>query len=335
MPSDVPRLRYVLPRFHHGYTTMMKTLTSSLKYESSDPAKFRLHVLEQGKKHGVASAVEAFGISRRTYFSWQSLFKHAQGRLASLVPNSTRPHHTRRMEVDARLLTLIRSVRETYGSVGKEKLKVLVSAYAQSLGIPGYGSTKIGKIIKRNRYFFAGPKRRKKSRFARLRVRRVGKDVKPGYLEMDSLVVYVGTAKLTFVTLVDVVTKVAYAERVKSQRSEHALSVLLAFTRRYPIKIHTIQTDNGSEFCGAFQRDLETQGITHLFTYPHTPRVNGVVERFNRTIQEEFLERCEAYWYDVLLGDQKLTHYLTWYNETRPHAALKYLSPLKYAEQYM
>jgi transposase InsO family protein len=239
------------------------------------------------------------------------------------------------MEVDARLLTLIRSVRETYGRVGKEKLKVLVSAYAQSLGIPGYGSTKIGKIIKRNRYFFAGPKRRKKSRFARLRVRRVGKDVQPGYLEMDSLVVYVGTAKLTFVTLVDVVTKVAYAERVKSQRSEHALSVLLAFTRRYPIKIHTIQTDNGSEFLGAFQRDLETQGITHLFTYPHTPRVNGVVERFNRTIQEEFLERCEAYWYDLLLGDQKLTHYLTWYNETRPHAALKYLSPLKYAEQYM
>src|SRR3972149_5353993 len=137
MPSDVPRLRYVLPRFHHGYTTMMKTLTSSLKYESSDPAKFRLHVLEQGKKHGVASAVEAFGISRRTYFSWQSLFKHAQGRLASLVPPRTRPHHTRRMEVDARLLRTCPGRRRCYRWDRRWWPSRRGSPPGQSLGIPG------------------------------------------------------------------------------------------------------------------------------------------------------------------------------------------------------
>jgi hypothetical protein len=67
MVSDVPRLRYVLPRFSRGYTTSMKTLVSSLKFADSDPAQFRLHVLAHGKKYGTASAVEAFGISRRTY----------------------------------------------------------------------------------------------------------------------------------------------------------------------------------------------------------------------------------------------------------------------------
>ncbi len=53
MSHESDRLRFVLPKFHRGYNRAMKTLSSSLKYESSDPAKFRLHVLEYGKVHGV------------------------------------------------------------------------------------------------------------------------------------------------------------------------------------------------------------------------------------------------------------------------------------------
>ena len=59
--SDVPCLRYVLPKFKPGYNRAMKTLISSLKYESSDPAQFHFHVLEHGSKYGVDSAVSAFG----------------------------------------------------------------------------------------------------------------------------------------------------------------------------------------------------------------------------------------------------------------------------------
>jgi hypothetical protein len=86
MVSDVPGLRYLSPKFARGYTATMKTLTSSLKYAQSDPAQFRLHVLEHGKRYGHASAIAAFGISRRTYFNWKKTFTISQGKLASLIP---------------------------------------------------------------------------------------------------------------------------------------------------------------------------------------------------------------------------------------------------------
>lgn len=335
MASDIPRLRYILPKFRHGYTAMMKTLASSLKYAASDPTQFRLHVLEYGRQYGVKATLEAFHIGRRTYFDWQYALVSSHGRLAALVPKSTRPHLTRRMQMDERLLTFIRSVRETYGRVGKQKLKVLVAAYAQSLGIPGYGATKIGKIIKRHHYFFDPPHRQRTSRFIRLRTRRSPRGVKPGYVEMDSITLYVNSHKLLFITLVDVVTKVAFAQRVTSLSAKQALKVLQEFQAIYHLAIHTVQTDNGSEFLAGFHAYLVQQGITHMFSYPHTPKVNGIVERFNRTLQEEFIDRCDAWWYNPSLGDQKLVKFLAWYNQTRPHTSLNYQTPLTCAQQYI
>ena len=131
----------------------------------------------------------------------------------------------------------------------------------------------------------------------------------------------------------DIVTKVAYAMRVKSGASIHTITALKAFEAKYHIPIHTIQTDNGSEFLGDFHDYTEQRSITHLFTYHRSPRVNGAIERFNRTIQEESVERCD--WQtDPDKGDAQIAKYLSWYNETRPHAALNYLTPQKYALQY-
>lgn len=333
MANETNRLRFVLPRFHDGYTRAMKTLDSSLKFESSDPAKFRLHVLEYGKKHGVRATCEAFQVGRSTYHEWRQAFVRSKGRLVSLVPRSTRPNHTRTMRVDERLVALIKSVREQYGRIGKDKLRVLVSAYADSLGIEGYSAGKIGKIIKRNNYFFDVPKQKHKLRFSRSRVRRVGKDLKPGYLEMDSILVYGNGKGLRLLTIMDIVTKVAYAERVKSGASVHTTQALKAFESKYQLSIHTIQTDNGSEFLGDFHEYLEERRITHLFTYPRSPRVNGAIERFNRTIQEVCVTRCD-WQIDPFKGDEQLVHHLNWYNCQRPHAALNYLTPQKYALQY-
>lgn len=332
MGHDSDRLRFICPPIR-GYTRGMKTLRSSLKFDSSDPAKFRFHVLAYGKKHGVKAALDAFQIGRSTYYDWKQAFSRTQGKLVSLVPKSTRPTHTRTMLVDERLVALIKSIREKYGRIGKDKLKVLVSAYADSLGIEGYSAGKIGKIIKRNSYFFDVPKQKHKLRFSRSRVRRVGKDVHPGYIEMDSVIVWANGVSLRLLTIMDIVTKVAYAKRVKSGAAAHTITALQAFESKYSIPIHTIQTDNGSEFLGDFHEYIEDRKITHLFTYPRSPRVNGAIERFNRTIQEECVERCD-WQIDSLKGDEQIAHFLNWYNTTRPHAALNYLTPQKYALQY-
>jgi transposase InsO family protein len=315
------------------YNAQMKTLANSLQYADHDPSQFRLHVLKHGKRYGVQAAVEAFGISRRTYFVWQMKLKNSQGKLVSLIPRSTRPKHMRTMRVDARLLELIKSLREQYGRIGKEKLAILVDAYARELGIESYSASKIGKIIKRYRYFFERRKLKYKSKASRERTKRSPKGAPLGYLQMDSVHVWLHTQKLIFITIIDVATRVAYASRVKTSSSEMAKRVLCAFQAHYTTQIHTIQTDNGSEFLGAFHHYLEEKTIKHVFSYPRSPQVNGYIERFNRTLQEEFVTRCDYWSFDLVKADDKLVKYLEWYNTKRPHASLKYQPPLVYLQQ--
>lgn len=331
--SDVPRLRYVLPKLKPGYNRAMKTLISSLKYESSDPAQFHFHVLEHGTKYGVESAVSAFGISRRSFYYWKKKLGES-GRLASLVPRSTRPRRTRRMLVDDRLVLFIKELREAYGRVGKYKLKVLLDAYAQTLGVPSYSPGKIGKIVKRYNYFFEKTKRVRKLRFQRERVKYAPKIVTPGYLEIDCVHVMVSTQKIVFVTIIDLATKVAYAEAVQTASANNTSLILSHFMNIHSIKVHTIQTDNGSEFMGDFHDYLESLGIKHLFSYPRSPRINGVIERFNRTFQEEHVERTMEWWCDKEAANHKLTKYLEWYNSVRPHASLHYQTPLAYLNNF-
>lgn len=332
MSSDVPRLRYLLPKFSRGYTATMKTLSSSLRFADSDPAQFRLHVLEHGKRYGASSAVAAFGISRRTYFNWKQTFNQSHGRLSALIPRSTCPKHTRKMVTDERVIAFIREVREEYGRIGKCKLKMLVDAYTISLSIPSYGTTKLGKIIKRNHFFFDPPKKARRLRFQKRRVKYAPKITTPGYVEMDSVHVMVETTKLVFITVIDLASRVAYAERVKSASAYSACGVFKQFCQLHAMTINTVQTDNGSEFLGSFHDYLEQQGIKHCFSYPRSPRINGTIERFNRTLQEEHVERTQEWWCDPQTATEKLAHYLHWYNAVRPHAALGYQPPLVYLQ---
>lgn len=309
---------------------VMKTIANTLKFEDSDPAKFRLTVLEHTKEFGWPSASHAFHVSRATIFRWR---KRLDGRLISLVPTSTKPHHTRRMQVDDRILGFLRVLRDTYGNIGKEKLKYLLDAYASSVGIPSYGATKIGKIIKRYRLVTPVGKRTVRRRKpAMLRRKYAPKGVAHGHCEMDGITVYFDGTTSRFVSIIDVVTRHGWCQLVPSFSSVHTIATLQMFQTQYGYVIHTIQTDNGSEFLGSFHAHLEVQKIRHEFTYPRCPRINGVVERFNRTLQEECINRIIDDVDDPDVFQKKLLDYCIWYNTKRPHYALRYQTPQAYAQ---
>jgi transposase InsO family protein len=91
-----------------------------------------------------------------------------------------------------------------------------------------------------------------------------------------------------------------------------------------------VQTDNGSEFHKYFKQYLEKQNIVHYYNYKGKPTKNGHVERFNRTIQEEFVD-----WNEILLEDpevfnDKLVDWLLWYNTKRYHWGLNLDTPINY-----
>lgn len=313
-----------------GYAMVMKTIANTLKFEESEPARFRLTVLEHARRFGWRSASHAYHVSRATIFRWR---KRMNGQLISLIPTSTRPHRTRKMIIDDRILTLLQTLRATYGNIGKEKLKPLLDAYALHIGISSYGATKIGKIIKR--YHLTSPTSRrtiKRKKPAVFRRKYAPKGVLPGHCEMDGITIYFSGVTYRFVSIIDVVTRQAWCIQVPTLSSVHTIATLSAFQKQTVYPIHTIQTDNGSEFLGTFHTYTEEQRIRHEFCYPRCPRINGVVERFNRTMQEECINRIIDVVDDKVLFQKKLSDYCIWYNEKRPHYSLRYQTPQAYAQ---
>ena len=98
----------------------------------------------------------------------------------------------------------------------------------------------------------------------------------------------------------------------------------------YPLDIKSVQTDNGLEFLGEFEDHLKSRNIPHCFTYPRCPRINGCIERYNRTLREEFLNHNLDSIDDPDVLNLKLADYLIFYNTERPHKTLGLKSPIDY-----
>jgi putative transposase len=91
-----------------------------------------------------------------------------------------------------------------------------------------------------------------------------------------------------------------------------------------------MQTDNGSEFLGDFDEYLKSREIPHYFSYPRCPKINGCVERYNRTVKEEFVENNLDTIDDIGVFKKRLAEYLVFYNTERPHKTLGLKSPVDY-----
>jgi hypothetical protein len=334
MPADVHKLIYRGPKYSQKkYHWLMKTLEDSLASEISDVASFRLHVINHYYRYGLKPTLDAFKVKKSTFYDWKRQYESSGKRRIFLVPKSTTPHHVRAMNTDWRVIEFIKQMRHEYGNVGKHIIKPFLDAYTTELGISSVGPTTIGKIIKRRRFTFEKSVRvRTKNKFKKLRTRKSPHVTKPGFIQMDSIVVYINQERHLFMSVIDIYTKYALVEYVTTLSSKTAVAVFQRFQVVNPMPIHTVQTDNGSEFLSRFHHYLEDQRIKHQFIYPRSPKTNGVVERFNRTVQEECINRSDEIYYDIPAFEEKLTKYLYWYNYQRPHQALQYLSPMTFIQ---
>ena len=155
---------------------------------------------------------------------------------------------------------------------------------------------------------------------------------KPGEL-LNQDTFFVGTLKgvgrVYMHTVVDTFNSMAFGFLHVSKQPEAAVAVLhndvLPFYKKHKTKVENILTDNGREYCGTethpYQIYLELNEIKHRMTKVRTPRTNGFVERFNRTMLDEFFRikfREKPYnTVDQLQVDFDI--WLRFYNEKRPH----------------
>ena len=136
---------------------------------------------------------------------------------------------------------------------------------------------------------------------------------------------------LTNLATDDVEKKFAFAGAYTSHSSASAADFLKRVIEVCPFQIDELQTDNGSEFALHFEAACATLGLTHFNTHPRSPKENPFVERFNRTISEDFIMlNRNLLRDDVSAFNLKLVDWLIWYNTIRPHQSLGMVSPLKY-----
>lgn len=155
---------------------------------------------------------------------------------------------------------------------------------------------------------------------------------RPGeVLSQDTFYVGVlkGVGRVYLHAVVDTYGSYAFGFLHTTKQPEAAVAVVhndvLPFYKEKELPIDAILTDNGREFCGKdthpYELYLELNDIEHRKTQVRRPQTNGFVERFNRTVLDEFFriafrtklyESVEALQIDL---DAWLVHY----NTERPH----------------
>jgi transposase InsO family protein len=127
-------------------------------------------------------------------------------------------------------------------------------------------------------------------------------------------------------TAADVVSRWSLAEVAGTATASVAVRVLDALAARLPYPVRAIQVDGGSEFMAEFEAACQTRGIRLFVLPPRSPKLNGCVERTNRTWREEFYA-CTTAASTVGALAAAAREWETVYNRVRPHQALGYQTP--------
>jgi len=95
-----------------------------------------------------------------------------------------------------------------------------------------------------------------------------------------------------------------------------------------------VLTDNGKVFTGRFaqppvevlfDRICRENGVDHILTAPRSPTTTGKIERFHRTLRDEFDTR--QVFRNLKTAQEALDEWVSYYNTQRPHQSLDDMTP--------
>ena len=327
-------LNFIVPEY--GKWNLYRDLA---KKKLSQEAQLKLewiifyHTL--GNRNATLTAKQ-FGVSRKTLHKWLKRFNERN--LLTLEEVSRKPEHVRTWAVTSEEEHRITILRKAYLKLGKRKLKILYqNLYGQAIS-----TWKIERTIRKHKLYPNKVehqkylKRREEAK-PKLRIHALKETVKEihefGFLwHTDTVILWWNGKRVCILTAIEEHTRIAYARLYPNNTSTTTQDFLKRLLYVSENKIRIMHSDNGSEFKGNFEKICKTLGILQVYSRVRTPKDNALLERFNRTIQEEWLALCEQGLDDLNIANQLLTEWLIFYNATRPHQALDYKTPLQYAE---
>jgi putative transposase len=316
-------LRYRLPR---------EAARLPVAPKLSREATQRLKILDYARTHSIAQTCRHFGIARSTYYRWQRRYDPHQ--LSSLENRPSRPRRCRRPRWTVEQADAVRQARERYPRWGKDKLVVVLRRQGWDLSVSMVG--RILAALKRRGVLVEAisTRLRPHARHARPYAVRKPKEhpvTQPGDLiQLDTmhLTPLPGVERRHF-TAVDVVSRWSVIGVRAAATAGTARDFLGELLERTPFAITAIQVDGGSEFMAEFETACAEREIALFVLPPRSPKLNGHVERANRTHRCEFWELYDG---DLELRplQEALRAWEAAYNHDRPHQALGYQTPAEH-----
>jgi putative transposase len=264
--------------------------------ELSREARTRLEWMDYHRRcDNVALTCRHFGISRQIFYRWQKRYD-AQN-LSTLESRSHRPHRRRQPTWSPASAERVLALRRQFPRWGKDKLAVLLRREQRPLSVSMVGrilrQLKLqGRLVEAPRPGVPGSRRALRSRPYAIRKPKQYAVSHPGDLvQVDTLDVrpLPGVIFKQF-TARDVISRWDVIQAHTRATASTAAQFLDTLQQRMPFPIRAVQVDGGSEFAAQFEQACQQRGL-HLFVLPpRSPKLNGAVERANRTHTEEFYQ---------------------------------------------
>lgn len=148
-------------------------------------------------------------------------------------------------------------------------------------------------------------------------------------VQMDTIHLMVSEKKRIYVfVLLDVYSRWVYVKSYERISSKISIDFLREAEEQSNFKFNMIQTDHGPEFGKWF---VERVSKSHRYTRIGKPNDNSHIERFNRTVQEECLDKIER---TVSKLNEKLQEYIPYYNTKRLHMGINLKTPIQMVPRY-
>jgi len=279
----------------------------------------KLMVLEFAKAIGSATkASQEFGVPRSSFYDWKKAYEK-EGKAGLLRKKPIARSHPRKLKQT--VVEKIVYLRNTY-QLGSWRIKYYLERYHDII-ISESSVTRTLVKYRINRLPKTASKRT-------LHTKRYSKETPGHHVQVD----------VKFITLLDMggkrikrfqYTAIDDATRIRALKiyTKHNQKTAIEFIdyveNKFPFRIHTIRTDRGHEFQAKFHWHVEDKGMRHIYIKPHSPQLNGKVERSHRIDQEEFYQLL-TYTDDVDLN-KKLETWEQFYNFDRPHGSFEGKTP--------
>lgn len=149
--------------------------------------------------------------------------------------------------------------------------------------------------------------------------------LKPGDLvEIDTIHLMIDEKKRVYVyVLIDVYSRWVYVKAFEKIGGRNSLKFIREAQKIAPFTFGMLQSDHGPEFGDWFVEQVKK---SHRYTRIGKPNDNAHVERFNRSIQEECLDRIPR---NIRSLNRAIKNYTNYYNNERLHMGISLRVPIQ------